>query len=166
MKLLSILTESVDLQNYVWKWLNTGERGINTKIPHSFLLSLQKQGYKKHGTIFRSITIDKKDYYSHKKTNDWRRFIWDNYKGTYSSFAKTIEGVVWFANTMSQRDDAVHLIIKQTSDYIDIYQYFEDNKDVYKSYIGFHEIAGEIEITQECVATLSPSFEVVKIIKA
>jgi hypothetical protein len=166
MKLLSILNESINLQNYVWQWLNTGERSINTKIPHSFLLLLQKRGYKKHGTIYRSISIGKKDYYRDKKSGDWRKYIWDRYKGTYSSFAKTIEGAVWFANAMSQQGDVIHIIIKQTSDYMDIFQYFEDNKEIYEPHYSYSEIKGEMEITQECVATLSPNFEVVEIIKA
>lgn len=166
MKLLTILTESIDLRNYIWHWLNTGHRGINTRIPHSFLLLLQKQGYKKHGTIYRSISIDKKDYYSDKRPSDWRKYIWDNYKGNYSSFTKTIEGATWFANAMAQQGDVIHIIIKQTSDYIDIYQYFEDNKRDYEEDYSFSFINTELQRTQECVATLSPSFEVAKIIKA
>lgn len=166
MKLLEILQEAVDLQHYVWQWLFTGERSVNRKIPHSFLLTLEKQGYKKHGTIYRSISISKEDFNANYKPTDWKNFIWENYRGSYTSFTKTEQGADWFAGAMSMKDDAIHIIIKQRSNYIDIYQYFIDNKEYFEPLHGYDDIAGELDVTRECVATLSPDFQVFKIFRA
>ncbi len=166
MKLLNILTESENLLNYVWRWLNTGQRGVATKIPHSFLLMLAKQGYKKQGTIYRSITIDKENFRINVPSGYWRKYIWENYKGTYSSFTKTLDGAVWFAKAMTQTGDKLHIIIKQNSDYLDIDQYFQDNKEYYEPNYDYNMIAGEIDITKECVATLDPNFQIEKIFSA
>ena len=164
MKLLELLTESFDLLRYVWSWLNTGERGITQKVNHSFLIKLGNLGYKKHGTIYRSISITKDDFYSNMPNGYWRKYIWGKYKGGYTSFAKTEDGATWFAKAMSQSGDKMHIIIKQTSEYYDIFQLFEDNKDYYKEFMDYDTIRGELEITKECVAPLNPNFQIVKMI--
>ena len=166
MKLLELLVEidKENLSDYIWRWLNTGQRSVTTRVPHSFLSALPKLGYKGYGTIYRSITIDKEHFKIHVPTNYWRKFIWENYKGTYSSFTNTIEGAEWFAKAMSQTGDKLHLIIKQNSEFLNIYQYFMDNKEYYEQFNEFDKIYGEIDITKECVATLKPNFEIVKVI--
>ena len=89
--------------------------------------------------------------------------IWENYKGTYSSFAKTLDGAVWFAKNMTQPGDQLHIIIKQTSEYLDIYQYFDDNKQYYEDFRDYSLIYSEVKKTEECVATLDPNFQIEKI---
>jgi len=44
MKLLELLVEidKENLSDYIWRWLNTGQRSVTTRVPHSFLSALPK----------------------------------------------------------------------------------------------------------------------------
>jgi hypothetical protein len=158
-KLLNILREAIDLESYLLNWMNSGALSVNKDIPHSFVLELGKQGYKKYGTIYRCIFLKRKEI-AGMDNNNLKNFIWKKYKGNYTSFSSEKDGAEWFATAMS-RDIKIPIIIKQESEYYDVYQWYEDNKHRLGKQIEFEEI----EDTHECISTLNRNFKIIKLEK-
>lgn len=168
-KLLSLLKEEIDIEMYLLKWLASGGRKVNKNMPHAFVLELGKQGYRKYGTIYRCFFLKKKEIKG-MDYSDLKDLIWKRYKGGYISFSSTQGGAEWFAGAMSRNDFEVPIIIKQESEYYDIYQWFEDNKykmDLSKElkvtgkYYGLDSAIEEVEATHECISTLNKDFKII-----
>jgi hypothetical protein len=157
-KLIDILYEDIDLKNYISQWVTSGGILINKKIPHSFVLELGKQGYKKYGTIYKCFFLKNNDV-SEKNHNELKNFIWENYKGGYTSFSSTKEGVDWFTGTFNRSSNKTPILIQQKSEYYDLLQWYTDNKrKLNLTDIEFEEI----EVTYECIATLNRDFKIIK----
>lgn len=158
-KFLDILNEDIDLIKYIGQWVTSGGVYVNKKIPHSFVLELGKQGYKKQGTIYKCFFIKRSDI-SEKNSYELKNFIWENYKGGYTSFSSKKEGVEWFAETLDRMPNKAPIIIQQKSEYYDVYQWFKDNKHKIKHRLDLRDIE-EVETTYECIATLNKDFKII-----
>ena len=154
-KFLDILDEVVDIKNYLSQWMTSGGVYVNKEIPHSFVLELGKQGYKEYGTIYKCFFLKRNDI-SGKSYYDLRNFIWEKYKGGYTSFSSKKEGVEWFADVFN-RGNKIPIIIEQKSEYYDLYKWYKDNKRKLKYNPEFEEI----EVTYECISTLNRDFKII-----
>jgi hypothetical protein len=163
-KLIDLLKEEINLEKYVEDWLSKGGTHDDSSINRAFTIKLKQLGYKNFGTIYRVLIVKDIDRVSNLKS-----YIWNNYKGKYLSFSKTLEGAYTFIDLTSENlyEGETFVVIKQKSNYYDLSKWVQDKEKEYgvnqfyadKGYwVG--GLYNETQKTQEVLATLDNSFEI------
>ena len=170
-KLIDLLKENINLDQYVEDWLGKGGVHDDSSINRVFVLRLKQLGYEDFGTICRVLFIK-----NTHKVPDLKEYIWENYNGKYISFSKTLDGAYNFMEQLVSNDllkkGETFVVIKQKSNYCDLSKWVKDKvKDKEKEYGNkwqFYAEKGywvgglynETQKTQEVLATLNNNFEI------
>jgi hypothetical protein len=166
-KLVDLLKENINLDQYIEDWLGKGGVHDDSSINRVFVLKLKQLGYKNFGTTYRVLFIN-----NAHKILDLREYIWRNYNGRYISFSKTLDGAYNFMDQLVSNDllrkGETFVVIKQKSNYYDLSKWVQDK---IKEAGGPWEFANtknfwvsglynETQKTQEVITTLNNNFEI------
>ena len=137
MKLKQILTELSDIFNYTKKWVITGGRYSDLRVPKSFTLHLKKEGYEAWGKIWRGVAFVLPKNIDINNQSAIHDFVWEKSRKDYISFSLDKNIAKDFADEIGDSDAMVdapfeegdHImtgIIVQKSPYIDIFHFVRD----------------------------------------
>lgn len=166
-KLVDLLKENINLDQYVEDWLGKGGVHDDSSINRVFVLKLKQLGYKNFGTTYRVLFIN-----NAHKIPDLREYIWRNYNGRYISFSKTLDGAYNFMDQLVSNDllrkGETFVVIKQKSNYYDLSKWVQDKIKEAGGPWEFANTKGswvfglyrETQKTQEVLATLNNNFEI------
>tara|TARA_R110000782_G_C14533730_1_gene382787 strand:+ start:65 stop:547 length:483 start_codon:yes stop_codon:yes gene_type:complete len=158
-KLSDLLKENFDLIDKLESWLDTGDFSSNEEISDNVANYLEENGYDGNGTIYRVLFLSN-DEFPIGDSKFLKDFILRSDNKKYKSFCKNYSGVKYIIDNYSEFEDHT-IIFKQNSNYFDLLEWFEDNIDKIDLE---NDIFGEIENTQEVVAKVNSSLQIVKII--